>query len=221
MDEIQNIIKNGLVKDIAIAERCLKLNRKINRLHANTEDKIKKDISLILYDLSYTEMVLSLSRIFDTPSKKYPTRCLKKLHQIADQVDLTEELNKNKAESILNLQNFGFWPDFIDLLKESSDKQYIIRSTGFFESTEINEPIAGYISKLKTIRDKLLAHNEDVSLDTLIPYELSENLIEYAKNVVSFYYLTYCGVHLKAGNKYSLDHISVKWERDYERFIQN
>jgi hypothetical protein len=221
MNEIKNIIQEGLTKDIVIAERCLKLNKKISQFHNKTSDKIKKDISLILYDLSYTEMVLSLSRIFDIPDKKYPTRCIKKLHQIARQEILQDEIKKNKAESILNLKYFGFWSDFINLLKDSSDLEFIDRSTGFFESLEINEPIAGNIIKLKTIRDKLLAHNEDIDLDTLIPYKLTENLIEYAKNVVSFYFLTYCGIHLKPGNKYALDHISLKWERIYKNFIEN
>lgn len=199
MNEIKNIIYEGLAKDIAIAERCLRLNRKINQLHKNTSEKIKKDISLILYDLSYTEMVLSLSRIFDTPNKRYPTRCLKKLHLITRGEKFQDEIKIYKSESILNLKYFGFRDDYINLLNESSDLEFINRSTRFFESREINEPIVGNILKLKTIRDKLLAHNEAINLDTLIPYELTETLIEYAKNVASFYSITYCGIHLKHG----------------------
>jgi len=61
-------------------------------------------------DLSYTEMVLSLARIYDTPNKKYPTRCLKKLYSIIKESDYQIALNDNKSESILNLPYFGFEP---------------------------------------------------------------------------------------------------------------
>lgn len=67
-----------------------------------------------------------------------------------------------------------------------------------------NNPLKNNIWQIKNIRNKLLAYNEEVKLDTLVLYETVENLLEHAKNVVSFYSLTYTGIRLKFGDDFYL-----------------
>ena len=85
---------------------------------------------------------------------------------------------------------------------------------------EYNEPLYSSITKLKEIRDKLLAHNEDAQVDSFINYNMFEKLLEHAKNVVSFYAITYCNIRLKSGHNYYLADNTVNWENDFQRFIE-
>ncbi len=220
MEIIKNLIIHGLLKEVQISERSLRLNKKISQSYNKIDNKNKKDIAYILYDLSYTKMVLALSRLYDKPNRNYPTRCLKRLYEITEEHNLVEDLSKFRKDSELNLHKFGFHPEFIDLLKRDSDDEYILHSTAFFETKEINNPIVGHIEKLKTIRDKLLAHNEDIKIDTLVPYQMTHELIDHAKMVLSFYALTYAGIHLNGGSKFTTDHGSLKWEKVFGRFIE-
>uniref|UniRef100_A0AB33KW74 HEPN AbiU2-like domain-containing protein n=2 Tax=unclassified Tenacibaculum TaxID=2635139 RepID=A0AB33KW74_9FLAO len=219
MNKIKNIIIKGLLKEVQIAERSLKLNEKISKSYSNIESQNKKDIAYIIYNLTYTEMVLALSRLYDEPSKKYPTRCLKSLYKITKEQNLSEELSKFRSESELNLYKFGFYPELIKLLKSDSNRKFIKHSTNFFEAEEINPPLVGNIQKLKTIRDKLLAHNEDIEIDTSVPYKMAYELIDHAKKVLSFFSLTYTGITLFIGNKFVTDIHSNKWEKMFEKFI--
>lgn len=219
MEKIRNLIIYGLLKEIQISERSLRLNKKISQSYKRINDQNKKDVANILYELSYTEMVLALSRLYDQPDKRYPTRCLKCLYEITTKHNLVEDLSKFRKDSELNLHKFGFHTDYIGLLKSDSNKDYILHSTEFFKAKEINSPIAGHIDKLKTIRDKLFAHNEDIKIDTLVPYQMTHDLIEHAKTVLSFFALTYAGIHLNGGLEFTTDHGSKKWEKVFERFI--
>jgi hypothetical protein len=218
MELIKNLIIHGLLKEVQISERSLRLNKKISLSYSKIDNQNKKDIANILYDLSYTEMVLALSRLYDKPYNKYPTRCLKRLYEITEEQNLMEDLSKFRKSSELNLHKFGFHPEFIDLLKRDSDQDYIIHSTAFFETKEINNPIVEHVEKLKTIRDKLLAHNEGLKIDTLVPYQMTHELIDHAKTVLSFFALTYAGIHLNGGAEFTTDHGSKKWEKIFERF---
>jgi len=219
MESIKNVILKGLLVDIKIAERSFRLNKKINELYNENLQPLKKSIATIMSDLSYTEMVLSLARIYDTP-KNYPTRCLKQLYSIIKKSNYQIALNDNKSESILNLPYFGFEHSTIELLRTSSDYDFIKRTTLRFKDLEYNEPLYSSITKLKEIRDKLLAHNEDAQVDSFINYNMFEKLLEHAKNVASFYAITYCGIRLKSGNNYYLADNTVKWENDFQRFIE-
>ena len=221
MDLIKDIIVKGLLGDLKIAERSFRLNKKIKELGKADLETSKKDISEILRDLSYTEMVLSLARIYDNPNKKYPTRCLKRLYQVVKEADFQIDLKNYRSDSVLNLQYFGFDSIWIELLAKSYDIDFNRRTVGYFETQEVNEPLYSYIGKIKEVRDKLLAHNEDATVDSLIPYASFESLLEHAKNVVSFYSLTYTGIRLKFGSDYYLADSTRNWENMYQEFIES
>ncbi len=221
MDSIKDIIVEGLLGDLGIAERSFRLNKKIKELGKKDLATAKKGISEILRDLSYTEMVLSLARIYDNPNKRYPTRCLKRLYQVVKDADYQIDLKNHKKDSVLNLQYFGFDSIWIELLENSSDVDFNKRTVGYFETQEVNEPLYSYIDKIKEVRDKLLAHNEDAIVDSLIPYASFESLLDHAKNVVSFYSLTYTGIRLKFGSDYYLADRTRGWEDIYQEFVES
>src|SRR6476661_3341549 len=100
METLKKIILNGVLKDVLLAERAYSLNKEININYSTIPKGISVDISNILYDLSYTEMILALCRIYDTPSKKYPTRCLKQIYKVIKEADYNLDI-PHKDEVLL------------------------------------------------------------------------------------------------------------------------
>jgi hypothetical protein len=194
MEQITDLIKNGLLRDLIITERSFLLNKKIKDSTGKLSSSTKLEISKILYDLTYTELVLGLCRLFDTP-KNYPTRCLKQLYNI---VEVSENIIKVKDRTLLfdQIQHLGVPPEFVKLLKSSSPIDFNKRAIAFFEAEEMNDPIRSSIRTVKDKRDKLLAHNEDINLTSFLPYNSIETLLNHAKNVVSFFGLAYSAIIL-------------------------
>ena len=113
MESVSHLITTGLLNDLIVAERSYLLNKAINKMHSGIESNIKTDISKILFDLSYTEMVLSLARLYDNTSKKYQTRCIKRLYQLVEEENY--EVFVNKSNVALQLGYFGFDTTYISL----------------------------------------------------------------------------------------------------------
>jgi len=219
METLKQIILKGVLKDVLLAERSYTLNKEIKISHSKIPKGVDADISWILYDLSYTEMVLSLCRIYDTPNKRFPTRCLKQIYQVIKKSDYDLDI-PNRDDVLLQAPFLDIPNSFIKLLQESSNKEFNKRAVAYFETEEINEPIATALDTLKTVRDKLLAHNEDVPIDTLIRYENIEVLLKHAQNAIAFFSLGYCGIHLKASDRFYLSSSARKWQYSFKRFLE-
>src|SRR5258705_11718441 len=90
----------------------------------------------------------------------------------------------------------------------------------YLEVMELNEPLAPAINKLREIRDKFLGHNEDIDLNTMIPYKSIETLINHAKEVIAFFSRFYSGIHLtSASGNFYLSHSALRWASKFEDFI--
>src|SRR5688572_19434782 len=100
MEKIKQIILSGLLKDVLISEKSFSLNREINKKYASIPKGIKAGISDILYDLSYTEMVLSLSRLYDNTNNRYPTRCLKQPYNCVKSEKYNIDISEFREEAI-------------------------------------------------------------------------------------------------------------------------
>ena len=113
-----------------------------------------------------------------------------------------------------------FSENFIDLLRISSTKDFNKRAIAYFKYEEINEPLVTALENLKDIRDKLLAHNEDISVSTLIHYDSIELLLKHAQSVVSFFSLAYCGMHLKVSDRFYVSSMAGNWQNTFKRFLK-
>lgn len=219
METLKRIILSGILKDVLLAERSYSLNKEINTSHSEMLEGVEADIAWILYDLSYTEMILSLCRIYDTPDKRFPTRCLKQIYKFIK--DNSYDLDiPHRDDVLLQAPFFDIPGNFITLLQESTNKEFNKRAVAYFETEEINEPIMTALGTLKTVRDKLLAHNEDVPIDTLIRYDNIEILLKHAQNAIAFFSLGYCGIHLKSLDRFYLSSSARKWQYSFKKFLK-
>lgn len=194
IEEIKSIILNGISEDLFLAKRALQLSKEISKKHKNIEDPIKQDVSLILYDLTYSEIVLSLGRIYDNFKKKFPTRCLKRLYHLAKESDYVLEIDRLEIQ--FNFRSFNLPDHFKTLLLEIDDYEFRKGIIGHFQQVEINDPHVIHLNKLKNLRDKKVAHNEDILIefDGLMPYESADHLIKHAEQVCKYFLLAYTGI---------------------------
>jgi hypothetical protein len=217
METIKKIILNGVLKDVLLAERSYSLNQEINANYSTMPKGISVAISNILYDLSYTEMVLAICRIYDTP-KRYQTACLKQIYKVIKAADYNLDI-PHKDEVLLQSPFFELPENIIELLRKSDNKDFNKRAVAYFEYNEINEPLAKALDNVKIIRNKLLAHNEDVPVDTLIHYDDIKLLLKHAQNAISFFCLGYCGIHLKTSERFYLSSSARKWRYSFKQFL--
>lgn len=221
MENIKKIIKEGILNDLHICERCFRLNKSINDSKKKIPKGVKTDIAGILYNLTYTELVLSLARIYDNPSGKYPTRCLKALYNYLETNVSTLCLQESKDIVLSRMSKMKMHNDLIDCLSQTSESNFNQVAHSYLETIELNDPIYPAVQNIKKIRDKFVAHNEDVTIDTIVPYSDVEQLLIHAKFVVSFFSVAYTGINLitATGNFY-LGHSSSNWERVYYKFLE-
>src|SRR5215217_2498972 len=101
------------------------------------------------------------------------------------------------------------------------EKEFNKNIVMYLEAIEVYDPIASATDKLREIRDKFLGHNEDIQIDTMIPYKSIEILIEHAKEVIAFFSLYYSGIHLTANGNFYLSHSAFRWASIFENFVDN
>ncbi len=221
MENIKKIIKEGILNDLHICERSFRLNKSINESQKKIPQGVKTDIAGILYNLTYTELVLSLARIYDNSSSKYPTRCLKALYNYLETNMSNLRLQESKDIVLSRMSKMKMHYDLIELLNHTSESDFNQVAHSYLEAIELNAPIFPAIHNIKRIRDKFVAHNEDITINTIVPYSDVEQLLTHAKFVVSFFSVAYTGINLitATGNFY-LGHSSYNWERVYNKFLE-
>src|SRR5207237_1970728 len=140
MEILKRIILKGVLKDLLLAERSFSLNKEININYSSIPKDVNIEITNILYDLSYTEMILSLCRIYDTPHKKHPTRCLKQIYNVFEEADYDFDI-PNKDEVLLQAHSFELQENFIELLHNSSIKYFNKREVTYFIFDKVIEQL--------------------------------------------------------------------------------
>ncbi len=130
METLKQIILKGVLKDVLLAERSYTLNSEINISRSRLPKGVDADISWILYDLSYTEMVLSLCRIYDTPNRSYRTRCLKQIYKVIEDCDYNLDI-PSREDVLLQSTYLDIPNNIIELLQKSSNREFSKRGRLF------------------------------------------------------------------------------------------
>lgn len=184
---IEDIVKQGLANDIFKAEQSYELVKiiglKINEINEGCLKSYRELFGAIQYAFM-TETILSVAKIYDSPSKKYPTRCLRGVLNFLDE-------NANElpeiSEPIQLREHLKFMSASITLINSiSNNSSYFAKNFSNYINNILNDPDRlDAIQKLKLLRDKSVCHNESINFKIQGPTWASlKNLIEIAKNVV-------------------------------------
>ena len=227
-DYIEDIVKEGLVKDIFKMEQSYELIKtigsKTNELSNGKLQTYNELFGTIQYALQ-TETLLAAARIYDSPSKKYPTRCLRGVLQYLS--DNTNELPSIREPYQLSL-HLKYMIAPLGLINiASSGSELFAQYFSTYVDNLLNEPERiEALDKLKQFRDKVLAHNEKVDYEISGPtWGALKDLIGISKNVVGALGWAYFSVAYVIDGEYILSEDILKTSNAlnklFKKFLEN
>jgi hypothetical protein len=185
-DELEDLVKQGLVSDIFKMERAYYLLVAIGEHASTANDRPFGNFGELFgtfQEALQTEAVLAAARLYDKPSSKYPTRCilgvLDFLEKNHGQLPPIKEIYNLK----LALRDLNFSNDDIDLAS-TTEPAFALALVNHFRAM-VNDPkTLSVVGALKTIRDKTIAHNERASGISGPTWGGLRKLIDDAKSIV-------------------------------------
>ena len=183
--QIEDLVKSGLVADIFGMETSYSLLKAIgtnaSAINVPGAGNFGELFGALQKSLR-TEAILAVARLYDPPSRRYPTRCIKGLLDYletnADNLPPIRELFNLKQE----LKRIGMSDTRISLA--SSDENAFAKALSQHFNAILNDPqTLDTINKLKDIRDKSIAHNEQTTQITGPTWSGLEKLIGHAKDL--------------------------------------
>jgi hypothetical protein len=184
--DIEDVVKKGIAQDIFKMEQAFELLKKIGERATDINNQGHGRYSKlfgIFQNALKTESILAAARVYDTPSTTYPTRCLKGVLQYL--VNNNDDLPsiREPYQLKLSLQLIGAPTALMEII-DNEPKKFAPEFAAHVSSL-LDSPLrVDALDKLKTVRDKAFAHNEQVSQISGPTWESLQDLISIAKNVV-------------------------------------
>lgn len=177
--QLNDIVLHGIATDIFIAERAYAMFKTIGEqshiLLGNDYQGFFKSAQEAFKD----QFLLAMSRLFDSPSDRNFTRCIRGLIDFLarNSFRLPEIIERENLWHVMKDANFD--NETLELvLKNHKDVEVLKRIVGHYE-TLLNSPEnSRKLLKLREIRDRRLAHNE---LKKSSSSELTETI-----NIITF-----------------------------------
>ena len=185
MNQLADLVSNGLVPDIFKMERAydllIAIGENVSVLNSRESGNFGELFGAFQIALE-TEAILAVSRVYDKPDTRYPTRCIQRA------LDLLEQHSKEMPEIVekhntkLACQFMGEGNAVLVALDQGREK-FIASLVQYYRGLLASNEVTAQIELLKNIRDKRLAHNE--SAEPLGPtWGSLKSLITHAQNFV-------------------------------------
>ncbi len=217
-EEINDCFIKGLVFQTFIAERNILIWQYVGgeQIFLQQQKKYIKDLYSFTQQSAQINFILALAKVFDNPSKKYPTRCILSFLKLL-------QSNSSKAVQIIETSNTK------RLLQENNCPDELINAVTSIDKSLFPKLLSQYylekykgknfqndVSILKLLRDKVVAHNE--ARDELnFNFDVAERLLNFAYEIISIYGMAYHNTIWKIENT---SYVKKSAERDAE-FIKS
>lgn len=159
---LAELVKAGVLTDIFKAERAYEVLKTIgeNAEAINTSESNFGELLGTLQGHAQTEALISIARLYDRPSTRYPTRCLQSL---LDELEAKAELLPPIVERYnlaSELSRLGMCSERAALLGPAPDADVTRAMVAFIRERLVQPSVLESIERVKTFRDKFIAHNE-------------------------------------------------------------
>jgi hypothetical protein len=189
--ELEDLILHGLAPDIFIAERAFSMFRTIGEKSKELSERNNYGEFFGSTQTAFKDQfLLAVSRIFDTPSKRNKTRCVKGVLQfLSDNSKRLPEIVE-RYNLILVMEKAGFDRQATKLVEQvNKDAEVTIAIVNHFNSLLESSQNKKLILRIKELRDKKLAHNELIKNELpeaidIITFKDLFSLVEIAKDLI-------------------------------------
>jgi len=221
MNQLSDVVSNGLVPDIFKMERAYDLLIAIGENASDLNSKESGNFGELFGALQIaleTEAVLAVSRVYDKPDKRYPTRCIQRA------LDLLE-VHSTEMPEIVDTHNTKLACQFmgegnpVATALDQGREQFIASLVQYYRELIASDEVNLQLELLKGIRDKRLAHNESAS--PLMPtWGALKSLITHAQNFVGILGWAFFGTVYVHEGKYFLSMDAKRPSLALERMIE-
>lgn len=221
-DQIEDLVKHGLVADIFRMETAYFLLKTIGANAAGINTPNAGNFGHLFGTLQrslITEAILAAARLYDPPNQRYPTRCIRGL------LDFLEN-NRNDLPPIKELYNLKQelrrigTSETVISLASSDEIAFAGALSQKFKNILDNPQTTETIQKLKNVRDKAIAHNEQVAQITGPTWEGLELLMKHAKDLTGVLGWAYLNTAYAINGEYILTSDAGQPSRALKRLFQ-
>jgi hypothetical protein len=164
-DQLEDLVKKGLVADIFKMERAYLLLKTIganaSAINAPGAGNFGKLFGA-LQDALQTDAILAAARLYDPPSKKYATRCIRGLLDCLEGNSGNLPPIRERCNLERELSRIGMPPSDIQLVA-TDEAAFAKKLVEHFRAILDNPRISTIVGMLKDLRDKAIAHNEQAA----------------------------------------------------------
>lgn len=186
-NKIEDLHLQGLITDTYRANLNFEIFKKIQFVWSKIRDLEKNDATLINYlkNSSKELTIIYLARLFEKKSNKFPTRCLDELitQLLNANIHFSEnELTRNKWQNFARTNELLI--EQLNKYSECNKENFLINVQRLIDEEKGVKNSALY--KLKTWRDKSLAHNEHFEEIIKLDLEEVEFLLSIPNSVIQY-----------------------------------
>ena len=214
IEELDGVVKEGIIPDIFRMERARDLNIAIGENSKQFNDKTRGNFGELFGTIQSAlelEAALAVARIYDSPNKRYPIRCLK---QALDIISTNANDIPNPIERHNTIETLKILPgsqSMISALDISSEKFADELSAYFYSAIDCPEN-QERIALLKYLRDKRMARNE-AAAPAGPTWEALNELIMLAQKFVGVVGWAYFSTMYFHDGKYTLSDDAIRPSR--------
>lgn len=215
-EELNEIISQGVKWEIFAAEGAIKLYEEIGKHKDDLNRNGFDNLFVFLQNALLAQTILAVNKIYERPSR-LPSRSIPAALNLLQ--NHSKELHIERREQLE--QKLALWKVEEDL-KTKSDQEVtsiVVEQIGKILSAE---DIDSALKRLKTLRDKRIAHPESID-ETELPQVLwgeIEKLLEVAKKVVGIMGSNYLNVDYELDGEYVLSYNAACIARALTRLLK-
>lgn len=166
IEELEDIIENGLVSDIFRMERAYHVHKAIG-LNAETLNAYSNgnfgELFGAVQGAMECEAVLAVARVYDKASTRHPTRCIRRALDLMEQeVDQLPEIVE-AYNTQLHLRKFGASEDIVKSVSLGKN-EFIRHYVPYIRRILDSNNVLTSVQRLKDLRDKRIAHNDSATI---------------------------------------------------------
>jgi hypothetical protein len=220
--ELEAVVRDGLVSDIFRLERAESILGVI--------DPRASEINLgaghfgnlfgALQTALTTEAIMSIARIFDVPSKRYPTRCILGILEYLREHEADLPSIREPYQLKLTLQSMQA-PELLEHCAEETPGQFAVKFSDYIETLLNDSSRQESLTKLRDLRDKGLAHNEHVTKINGPTWIAIADFTAIAKQVVGVLGWAYFSTAYMINGEYILTNDAKSASRSLNRMLDH
>ena len=191
---VRDFFVHGLLTDVIKAEQAISIYKRIADHHGSliSGNKYQLDLFSTLQRYSFDQTILSLGRLYDSNTWQATRSAVNLLGKLNEYAPYLPEIIEDHLTTQL-LRKQGFQEDVICLVTNENSSLFPMAISSHYTRMLAKPELLESVSRLKYIRDKQLAHNDQDAEIKGIGWDKLDMLFKFIKDVIDIIGQAYYG----------------------------